>query len=222
MKLKLTILACFCATALFAQAPKSITWDFSSYPEITEILGQPQVIETAIGPAVEFNGATDGVFTSSVPVNGMDEVTLEVIMNQYGKANFENRYLHMGELNGPRIMFETRVTPENTWYADFFVVMTQGRETALMIDEKKTHPCDQWYNVTLVGTKDGVKGYVNGVLEGEAPLNYRNAITTGQTSLGVRQNLRSWFKGAIYKVRVTNAALTPDQFLKDYENLNAK
>ena len=207
---------------LTLHAQQSIVWDASSYPEISQIHGQPMIIETPLGPAVEFNGSTDGVFTNSVPVAGMDEITLEVIMNQYGNCNFENRYIHMGELNGPRIMFETRVTPENLWYADFFVVMTQGTETALMIDPQKTHPTDQWYNVTLVGTKDGVKGYVNGVLEGEAPLNYRNMINQGCTSIGVRQNLRSWFRGAVYKIRVTPRALTPDEFLTDYKALNAK
>ena len=220
MRKGLAIIACFCATVLSAQSPRTITWDFSGYPEITRILGQPQMIETPIGPAVEFDGAADGLFTDSIPISGMDELTLEVIMNQYGNANFENRYLHMGELSGPRIMFETRVTPENLWYADFFVVMTQGSETAIIIDEKKTHPCDQWYNVTLVCTKDGIRGYVNGVLEGEAPLNFRDVINSGQTSIGVRQNLRSWFKGAVYKIRVTEAVLTPDLFLRDYENLN--
>ncbi len=218
MRLNLIFAALLSCTALCAQ--NAVVWDASSHPDPSQIQGQPKIIQTKLGPAVEFNGSTDGVFLPSVPVAGMDEITLEVIMNQYGSANFENRYLHIGEINGPRIMFETRVTPENFWYADFFVVMTQGTETALMIDPAKTHPADKWYNVTLVGTKDGVKGYVNGVLEGEVAINYRDMIKTGQTSVGVRQNLRSWFKGAVYKIRVTPKALTPDQFLKDYEKLN--
>lgn len=219
MKKLLTILAVLLPISLFAQAPKVVIWDAESYPDVSRILGEPFILTTCLGYAVYFNGSSDGVFSSTIPVKGMDEITLEVIMNQYSKANVENRYLHIGEVSGPRIMFETRVTPENTWYADFFVVMSDT-EKAIVIDEKKTHPCDKWYNVTLVADKNGIKGYVNGELQGSAPINFRAAINSGATSVGVRQNLQSWFKGAIYKIKVTGAALTPDQFLKDYEALN--
>ena len=219
MKKLMTLLSVFLPLAVAAQTPKVIVWDANNYPEISRMLGEPYIISTALGYAVDFNGSTDGVFTNSIPVKGMEEVTLEVIMNQYGKAEFENRYLHMGEVSGPRIMFETRVTPENTWYADFFVVMSDA-EKAIVIDENKTHPCDKWYNVTLVADKNGIKGYVNGELQGSAPINFRAAINSGATSVGVRQNLKSWFKGAIYKIRITGAALSPDEFLKDYEKLN--
>jgi hypothetical protein len=47
---------------------------------------------------------------------------------------------------------------------------------------------------------------VDGELElaGEVPF---TPMTTGRTSIGVRQNLVSWFKGAIAEVRFTPAAL---------------
>ena len=35
----------------------------------------------------------------------------------------------------------------------------------------------------------------------------------GRTSLGVRQNLVYWYKGAIRKARFTRAVLSPEQFL---------
>lgn len=219
MKKSVLLLAALAPMLLFAQAPRSITWDANNYPAISQVLGTPSIISTRLGYAAHFNGATDGMFTNEIPVKGMEEVTLEVIMNQHSGANVENRYLHMGEVSGPRIMFETRVTPENTWYADFFVVMSDT-EKAIVIDEHKTHPCDKWYNVTLVADKNGIKGYVNGELQGATPINFRAAISTGATSVGVRQNLQSWFNGDIYKIRITGAALTPDQFLKDHEELN--
>jgi hypothetical protein len=36
-------------------------------------------------------------------------------------------------------------------------------------------------------------------------------MVTGRTSIGVRQNRVSWFKGAIAEVRFTPAALPADQ-----------
>ncbi len=214
----LPILMLYVAT-LCAQ-PRTIVWDAADYPAILQVHGAPQVIQTVLGPAVEFNGSTDGVFVNEVPVKGMDEVTLEVIFNQYGDAAFEQRFLHIGQVSGPRIMFETRVTPEKRWYLDVFVVMVQGSENAIVIDEQKTHPADRWYNATLVASGDSIRAYVNGELQGVSPLRFRQAIAEGVTSIGVRQNLRSWFRGAIYKVRVTPKALKPEEFLKDYETLN--
>jgi hypothetical protein len=38
-------------------------------------------------------------------------------------------------------------------------------------------------------------------------------MTTGRTSIGVRQNRVSWFKGAIAEVRFTPVALPADQLL---------
>jgi hypothetical protein len=36
----------------------------------------------------------------------------------------------------------------------------------------------------------------------------------GKTSIGVRQSETSWFKGAIYQIRISPEALNPSQFLK--------
>jgi len=40
-------------------------------------------------------------------------------------------------------------------------------------------------------------------------------IQTGQSSIGVRQNKVSWFKGAIYQLRISPEALSPNDFLTD-------
>ncbi|MDP3914942.1 MAG: hypothetical protein Q8R96_14515 [Bacteroidota bacterium] len=41
-------------------------------------------------------------------------------------------------------------------------------------------------------------------------------IQTGKTSIGVRLNEQSWFKGAISQIRVSPEALNPNDFL-NYE-----
>jgi hypothetical protein len=55
--------------------------------------------------------------------------------------------------------------------------------------------------------------YINGIkeLEGELKL---PTLKSGNTSLGMRQNEVSWFRGAIYEIRVSPKALSPDDFLK--------
>jgi hypothetical protein len=38
-------------------------------------------------------------------------------------------------------------------------------------------------------------------------------FANGKTSIGVRQNKVYWYKGAIYKIRITPKAIFPDEFL---------
>jgi len=40
-------------------------------------------------------------------------------------------------------------------------------------------------------------------------------LVEGKTSFGVRMNRVYWFKGAISKVRFTDRALQPDDFMKE-------
>ena len=62
--------------------------------------------------------------------------------------------------------------------------------------------------------KDGVMAhYVNGQKELEGNVDYQ-VVNSGQTSLGVRLNKVSWFKGAIHSVKVTPAVLSPTEFME--------
>lgn len=36
---------------------------------------------------------------------------------------------------------------------------------------------------------------------------------SGKTSIGVRLNEQSWFKGTIYKIRISPEALSPNNFM---------
>jgi hypothetical protein len=56
--------------------------------------------------------------------------------------------------------------------------------------------------------------YVNGVLELEGVVAFA-PMSAGRTSIGVRQNRVSWFKGAISEVRFTPAALPATRLRRD-------
>ena len=207
------------AGTLLAQQPQTIEWTANSYPTIQKVEGSPQIVETKLGQAVYFNGETDAVFLDTNPLAGMSQLTLEVIFKPDGDGKFAQRFMHLGEVRGERIMFETRVNPDKTWYFDAHTQLPNGGKSLTLIDEDLLHPTDQWYNVTLVITPMMQTTYVNGTPQKWGNLDYK-PINEGISSIGVRQNMVDFFKGTIYKVRVTPRVLLPREFLKDYEELN--
>lgn len=198
--------------------PGTVDWLVADLPSIDSIKGAPTLIDTKLGKAVHFNGETDGYFLGENPLQGMEELTVEVIFRQAGDAAFEQRFLHMGTVRGARILFETRVNPDATWYLDTFIRLDKETDLVL-IDPEQTHPADRWYNLAMVVADGKATSYVDGVeqLTGEIP--YRE-IVEGITSVGVRQNQVCWFKGDMYRIRITPKALTPEEFLTDHEKLN--
>lgn len=198
--------------------PGTVDWRVADLPSIDSIKGAPTLIDTKLGKAVHFNGETDGYFLGENPLQGMEELTVEVIFRQAGDAAFEQRFLHMGTVRGARILLETRVNPDATWYLDTFIRLDKETDLVL-IDPEQTHPADRWYNLAMVVADGKATSYVDGVeqLTGEIP--YRE-IVEGITSVGVRQNQVCWFKGDMYRIRITPKALTPEEFLTDHEKLN--
>ena len=198
--------------------PGTVDWRVADLPSIDSIKGAPTLIDTKLGKAVHFNGETDGYFLGENPLQGMEELTVEVIFRQAGDAAFEQRFLHMGTVRGARILFETRVNPDATWYLDTFIRLDKDTDLVL-IDPEQTHLADRWYNLAMVVADGKATSYVDGVeqLTGEIP--YRE-IVEGITSVGVRQNQVCWFKGDMYRIRITPKALTPEEFLTDHEKLN--
>ena len=202
-----------------APAEQAADWLVAELPQVDSILGAPRTIDTPLGKAVRFDGTHDAFFLADNPLRGLEELTVEVIFRQDGTAPFEQRFLHMGTLRGERIMFETRVKPDGTWYLDNFIRRLDPQADLTRIDSMLCHPADRWYNLALVVADGRATNYVDGVqqLTGEMP--YRPA-TEGITSVGVRQNKVCWFKGDLYRIRITPRALTPDEFLRDQEGVN--
>ena len=173
--------------------------------------GSPQTIESPHGKAVQFDGKGDGLFLDADPLLHLPQFTIEVIMRPDAKGSAEQRFLQMGEVNGERVMMETRLTPDDQWYLDAYV--RSGDSSRALIDKTKQHPTGTWYNVAFVVDNGAMNTYVDGKLELEGRVKF-SPFTKGKTSIGVRMNKAYWYKGAIYKIRITPRSLKLGEFMK--------
>lgn len=206
--------------------PHAADWRFDNLQRIGGVVahpeGAPQVIETAAGPAIRFDGVKDALFIDQHPLAGAATFTAEAIFRPEG-GPFEQRWLHLAEIDpktgadtSTRFLFEIRVVGMQ-WYLDAFTT-GPGYRTALM-DPTKLHPLGPWYRVAMSYDGAMFRSYVNGVLQAEAPIAFRPQ-GPGHSAVGVRANKIDWFKGSIYQARFTPAALAPKDFLPLPEGLN--
>lgn len=215
----LSVFSCLLATA--ANANTSVEWPLDNLNRIagqpTKVLGDPKVITTEYGKAVEFDGIDDGIIIDTNPVEGMQTFTAEVIFKPYSGGNAEQRFVHFQEYNNnDRVLFETRLVKDNHWFIDTFMQTEGDKNTLYGIGDKR--PLDQWYHAAVVVDGRNFKQYVNGKMQLSTELQHI-PFSAGETSLGVRLNKVHWYKGAILKLRFTPRALTPDEFLSlDNEN----
>lgn len=178
--------------------------------EQTTILGNPKTVHSPYGKAVAFNGIDDALFLKEMPLKGLESFTVEMIFKPESNGIFEQRVLQIGEITGDRMLLEIRVL-NNNWYFDGFVA-SKGVKLALATEEL-LHPLEKWYHVAFVVTPNSLTTFVNE--KQELHKNYTfNPIQEGQTSIGVRMNKVTWFKGAIYKIQISPEALKPNQFLR--------
>jgi len=70
----------------------------------------------------------------------------------------------------------------------------------------------QWYHVAFVVDHGHLTTYINKQKELDGTIIF-SPIQTGKTSIGVRLNEQSWFKGAISQIRISPEALIPTGFL---------
>jgi hypothetical protein len=173
--------------------------------------GKPEPVECRYGKALQFDGIGDALFLDSNPLAHLRQFTVEIVFRPDSNGAREQRFLHMGNRQGDRLMVETRVTKDHQWYLDAH--LRSGDSAKTLIDSTKIHPTDTWHHVAVTVDDGRVETYVNGVLElvGGIPF---SPFTGGQTSIGVRQNKVCWFKGAICKIRITPRNLKPSEFLK--------
>ncbi len=193
--------------------PEVAVWQFDSLEEIgghpVEVLGEPRLIDTPHGKAIEFDGEDDAIFLPVHPLAGAETFTWEVYFRPDSGGQTEQRFFHQQvEGSEDRLLFETRLT-ETEWYLDAFA--NGGESRALIVPEKR-YPLDQWFHIAQVYDGTTYSAYVNGELQDSAPLNLLPQ-GEGRTSVGVRINLVYYFKGAMQSARFTRRALTPDAFL---------
>ena len=213
-KILANVLFIFVCAAISAQ--NIIDWKIAELPHVQEIKGKPETITTSLGKAVAFGG-NDAYFLETNPLKELTQFTLEIIFKPDGDGRFDQRFLHIGT-SGERLMLETRVNRDSTWYFDTHFTLSNGVKLT-MISDKLTHPTDRWYHAALIvdGTRATV--YIDGIVEFNEPLVYA-PINEGVVSIGVRQNLVSWFKGSMYRLRITPRPLILEEFLNDHHALN--
>jgi hypothetical protein len=90
------------AFALDARAQATV-WRFDNLTSIgghtVTVVGTPRVVETETGKAVEFNGATDGLFFDVNPLAGLAQFTVEIEFQPAPGGAEEQRFVHFQEAN---------------------------------------------------------------------------------------------------------------------------
>jgi Concanavalin A-like lectin/glucanases superfamily len=175
------------------------------------ISGDPKIVKSPYGNSIWFDGIYDGFFLENNPLNGLSCFTIEAIIKPDAAGPEEQRFLHIGEIDGDRLLIETRLTKENQWYLDTFIM--SGESKKALIYPKLVHPVGSWYHVALTLDKKGkMINYINGKMEIKGEVEFK-PINSGAISIGARQNKVSWFKGAIYKIKISPEVLEPKGFL---------
>ncbi len=197
---------------------KDVVWNVDNITSIgghkTAVMGSPKVIETEKGKAVEFDGVKDGLIVESLPLEGAEKFTLEIIFRPDANGPESQRFLHIqenGSNNRILLLLETLPANRNTFYLDTFVKSEKGTQN--LYRPTMTHTAGQWYNAALVYDGKELRHYINGTAETSGKLEF-GPLGEGKTSLGVKLNGTSWFKGAISKVRLTRRAIEPKEFLE--------
>jgi Concanavalin A-like lectin/glucanases superfamily len=199
---------------------EGVMWTFDRLENIgghkTTVLGQPEVIDSPVGKAVEFDGVDDALFIDNHPLAGAKTFTWEAIFRPDGGQK-EQRWFHLSEQDPQtgadtdnRMLFEIRVV-DDQWYLDSY--SQSGTESKALMNRQALHPLGAWYHVASVYDGQEFRNYVDGVQEGSAQLRLA-PHGPGHASVGVRINKVFFFKGAVHLARFTRKALSPSEFLR--------
>ena len=164
-------------------------------------LGNPRVVQSDRGPVVEFDGKADGLVLNANPLEGLRTFRLEAEVWPAADGPEEQRFVHVEEdgWTGNRALLETRMLPGGGWALDTF--LNFGSTSLTLIDRSHAHPTQQWHTVVLVVNGREMLHIVNGKTEAKGLIAF-TPLGPGRTSLGVRLNQVSWFKGRLRQVTV--------------------
>jgi len=193
----------------------AVTWRLDNLQRVgghpVTVEGTPRVVETPVGPAVEFNGKSDGFFLDVNPLAGLEAFTVEVVFNPAEDGQPEQRFFHVEEMaTGNRALLETRMLPDRSWSLDTF--LRHGENSLTLLDRARAHPAGTWHVAALTFDGRTMAHYVDGTREMSGEVAFR-ALGAGRTSIGVRQNKVSHFEGLIALIRITPEALAAGRLL---------
>ena len=204
------------------ETAKQVTWRFDDTASLgghaTKVLGHPKVIATPMGKAIAFNGVDDALFVGVHPLAGAETWTWEMIFKPDADGGAEQRIFHLQSIDPAtgedvlqeRMLFEIRIR-DGQWCLDSFA--TSGGQSKALLNCEKKYPFGKWYRVTTVYDGKMLKNYVGDELQGEGEV-HLIPQRPGHLSVGVRINLKDYYKGAIFETRFTRSALGVGDFLK--------
>jgi xylan 1,4-beta-xylosidase len=215
--MRLAAIALALGAVLAAQPSPSVvtTWRLDNLASVSndriEVIGAPTVEATGIGPAVRFNGQSDGLLIARNPLEGLARFTVEVLFAVDAEGPVEQRFLHVQEsATDSRALVELRLN-QGRFALDSYLRRPDAQLT--LLDPARTHAADVWHVATMTFDGRAMRHYVDGVEQGAGEVAFL-PMSAGRTSIGVRQNRVSWFKGRIHTVRVSPGVLAAAQFLK--------
>lgn len=216
----LALAASGCAATRGLKNEEREVWTFDQLSRVggfaTAIEGAPRLTDSPYGRAVQFDGIDDALFIDNHPLAGAEQFTFEALFRPDGGAH-EQRWFHLQETPpatdveqwpGTRFLFEIRVY-DNQWCLDAF---TKGPGyNQVLIFPDKLHPVGEWAHVAQTYDGTTYRSFVNGVLQGEAPLTFQPQ-GEGSTSVGCRFNRVNYFNGAVRAAAFSRRALAPSAF----------
>jgi len=205
----------------------SITWYFDRVDSIggyavTPFTQLPAVIETPLGKAALFNGINDGILLSCNPIGNSTTFTIEIIFrpdsSELSGEKSQPRFIHLKNFdNSRRITMETRILTDQQWALDTYIKSEVSNLTQL--DSLQTHTSCIWHHAAMVYGDGLMRQYVDGELQLSGKVIYLPIDTVPKISIGVRQDLRYWFKGALRMIKVSKRALHPSEFTLPKSNI---
>jgi hypothetical protein len=227
-KCGIAIAVILAASSISAEAQEQSVWKFDNLSRIggfvPKVEGNPRLVASPVGKAVQFNGKDTALFFPGRPLVGAKTFTIEAIFRPEGGA-FQQRWMHIAETDpntgldanpggtsdpNSRFMFEVRVVKDR-WYLDAFVNSKAGSKTLAFPD--KLHPINRWYAVEQTYDGKTYRSYVEGVLQGEGDVAFQ-PHGPGHMMVGARMNRVNYFEGSVALARFTTRALKPNEFLK--------
>jgi hypothetical protein len=178
-------------------------------------VGHPRLINTPGGKAIEFNGVDDGIYIDVHPLAGAEAFTWEAVFRPDG-GPAEQRWFHLeqnpadGNNDNNRMLFEIRVI-DGKWCLDAF--NKSGAASKALMDRTHLHSLGEWHHVAAVYDGSEFRSYVDGQLDGSAPIKFAPQ-GPGRTAVGMRMQKVFFFKGAVRSARFTRRALAPNEFMK--------
>src|SRR5882724_4525130 len=175
----------------------------------TEVMGAPKAIDTERGRAVCFDGTRDGLVVGANPIAGLAAFTVEVLFRPDMSSAPAARVVHIAEDDSEdRALIETRTSTADRWFLDTF--LKAGTDKLTLAQSHAEHAAGTWYWVALTYGDQQMRHYVNGALEASGAVAFRS-LARGHTSLGMRMNHVSWFKGCVRELRISPVALPPER-----------